>query len=56
MTAELEQDARPVRQAPMFSIAILMSLEMTLARTNTDSGLRFACFHGLVDGLAGSQM
>ena len=43
-TAELEQDARPVRQAPMFTIAILMSLEMTLARTNTDSGLRFACF------------
>ena len=43
-TAELKQDARPVRQAPMFTIAVLMSLEMTLARTNTDSGLRFACF------------
>ena len=43
-TSELEQDARPLRQAPMFTIAILMSLEMMLARTNTDSGLRFACF------------
>ena len=43
-TAEMEQGAKPVRQAPMFTIAILMSLEMTLARTNTDSGLRFACF------------
>ena len=43
-TTELEQGSRPVRQAPMFTIAILMSLEMTLARTNTDNGLRFACF------------
>ena len=47
-SSELEAGAKPVRKAPQFTVAILLALEMTLARTTVESGLRYACFMVLI--------
>ncbi|CAE7350267.1 unnamed protein product [Symbiodinium pilosum] len=47
-STELETYAPAVRQAPMFSIAILLALEITLVRTGTPPRLRFGCFMLLI--------
>ena len=47
-SAELEAGAKPIRKAPMFTVAILLSLEMTLARLSVENGLRYACFMVLI--------
>ena len=47
-TSELEVGAKPVRKAPLFTVAMLLALEMTLARTTVESGLRYACFMVLI--------
>ena len=43
-SVELETCAPAARQAPRFTVAILLALEITLVRTGTPAGLRFACF------------
>ena len=40
-TSELEVGAKPVRKAPLFTVAILLALEMTLVRLTVENGLRF---------------
>ena len=47
-SSELEAGAKPVRKAPQFTVAILLALEMTLARATVESGLRYACFMVLI--------
>ena len=47
-TAELEAGAAPVRKAPLFTVAILLALEMTLVRATVEGGLRYACFMVLI--------
>ena len=37
-----------MRKAALFTVAILLALEMTLARTTVESGLRYACFMVLI--------
>ena len=43
-TQQLEGESEPVRQAPLYTVAILLSAELTLMRLSAPAGLRFACF------------
>ena len=47
-STDLETSAVEVKQAPMFTVAIILALELTLVRAQTPSGLRFAAFMVLI--------
>ena len=42
-TQQLEGESEPVKQAPLYTVAILLSAELTLMRLSAPAGLRFAC-------------
>ena len=43
-TMDLEGDARPVRKAPPFTVAMLMALEMSVVKKSLVDGFRLMCF------------
>ena len=43
-TAELEQDAPPKKQAPMYTIAVILSAELCVCKATCPIGLRFYAF------------
>ena len=43
-TQQLEADAEPVRQAPMYTVAVVLAAEVTVVRISAPPGLRFMCF------------
>ena len=45
---QLEGESEPVKQAPLYTVAILLSAELTLMRLSAPAGLRFACFMLLI--------
>ena len=47
-TADLEAAAPAVRQAPLYTIAIMLSMELLLCTTSQPLGLRFVAFCGLL--------
>ncbi|CAE7894080.1 unnamed protein product, partial [Symbiodinium necroappetens] len=43
-TQQLEAEGEPVRQAPLYTVAILLAAELTVVRISAPTGLRFMCF------------